>query len=271
VSGMACLARALRTPYEYAVLYGGLLLLAVAGVVWSLLAWPLHLLLPRDAGRRVGRRAIQWLFRAYLRVLEATGTCRFEIDALDALADGEAMIVAPNHPCLLDAVIVLSRLPRAVCIMKSSLMANPVFGGGARLARYIRNEPLLGMAVQSVAELRRGAQLLVFPEGTRTTDWPLNSFKGSFAVAAGRARVPVQTVFIETASPFLCKGWPLWRKPAMPLHYRLRLGRRFIPGGDVAAFLRELEAYYRQELAQATLPLCRSEAGCRPTTGAAGR
>ena len=246
--------KALRNGYEYVVLYGGLALLGIGCLAWSLPAWLIHPLLPRATGRRLGRLAIQKLFRAYLWVLEASGTCRFEIDALDALKDEEAMIVAPNHPCLLDAVIVLSRLPRAVCIMKASLMANPMFGGGARLARYIRNEPLVGMAVQAVAELKAGAHLLVFPEGTRTTAWPLNSFKGGFAIAAGRAGVPVQTVFIETDSPFLSKGWPLWKEPAMPLVYRVRLGRRFVSTRDTPVFLRELQAYYRQELAGATLP-----------------
>lgn len=247
----------LRSAYEYAVLYGGLTLLGIGSLIWSLVAWGLYPLMTRSAGRRIGRIAIQKLFRAYLWALECSGTCRFEIDALDALRDEEAMIIAPNHPCLLDAVIVLSRLPRAVCIMKAALMANPMFGGGARLARYIRNEPLVGMAVQAVAELKAGAHLLVFPEGTRTTAWPVNGFRGGFAIAAGRAGVPVQTVFIETDSPFLSKGWPLWKKPAMPLVYRVRLGRRFVSTGDTQGFMRDLHGYFRTELKEVRLPFPR--------------
>jgi hypothetical protein len=31
----------------------------------------------------------------------------------------------------------------------------------------------------------------------------------------------VQTVFIETDSAYLSKGWPLFRKPSMPITYRI--------------------------------------------------
>jgi len=58
----------------------------------------------------------------------------------------------------------------------------------------------------------------------------------------------VQTLLIETDSPFLGKGWPLWLRPALPITYRVRLGRRFEPPHDVAAFVAELERYFRQEL-----------------------
>ncbi len=65
---------------------------------------------------------------------------------------------------------------------------------------------------------------------------------------AQRAHAPVQTVFIETSSPFLGKGWSLFRKPAFPLEYRVRLGRRFEAGADTRDFVCELERYYSQEL-----------------------
>ena len=59
---------------------------------------------------------------------------------------------------------------------------------------------------------------------------------------------PMATVFIETNSPFLSKGWPILKKPELPLIYRARLGKRFEVSGNVKSFVSELEAYYRQEL-----------------------
>ena len=68
--------------------------------------------------------------------------------------------------------------------------------------------------------------LLLFPEGTRTTRAPINPLVRQRRLIAKRAGVPVQTLVIETDSPFLSKGWPLFRRPTLPITYRVRLGRR---------------------------------------------
>ncbi|MDH4326816.1 MAG: 1-acyl-sn-glycerol-3-phosphate acyltransferase, partial [Betaproteobacteria bacterium] len=149
---------------------------------------------------------------------------------------------------------LLSRLPQAACVLKAPLADSLVFGPGARLAGYIRNDWAVGMVRHSVDELRGGGQLLLFPEGTRTTRAPVNAFRGAIALIARQAGVPVQTVFIETDSPFLGKDWPLTRRPPLPLRYRVRLGRRFDPPRDLPAFLHELEQYYEGELGASLEP-----------------
>ena len=58
----------------------------------------------------------------------------------------------------------------------------------------------------------------------------------------------MQTVIIETDSLFLTKGWPVYRKPCLPMHYRVRLGRRFEAPPDGAVFMNELEQYFAAEL-----------------------
>jgi 1-acyl-sn-glycerol-3-phosphate acyltransferase len=122
-------------------------------------------------------------------------------------------------------------------------MRNPLLGPGARLARYIRNDSPRQMVHLAINDLRAGGQLVMFPEGTRTTRAPLNAFQGGFALIARRAGVPVQTVFIDTTSPYLGKGWPLWRLPPVPIEFAVRLGRRFEPGADLMASVQEIERY----------------------------
>jgi 1-acyl-sn-glycerol-3-phosphate acyltransferase len=104
------------------------------------------------------------------------------------------------------------------------------------------------MVKESVAHLRAGALLLLFPEGTRTIRAPINPLVGSVGLIAKYADVPVQTLVIDTDSPYLSKGWPLFKRPALPITYRIRLGRRFDPPTDVARFTEELDQYYRGAL-----------------------
>jgi len=239
--------RQLRSLYEYIVLYGGLLFFAVICLAWSLPASVLRHLLPRRIAERVGQYAIMQVFRTYLLVVRASGLVKCDLTALDRLR-GEPLIITTNHPALIDVVLIGSRLPRMVCVLKANLLDNPLLGGGAKMAGYIRNDSTGNLIRRAAAATREGSQLLIFPEGTRTVRAPINQFKGGFGLVAQKAGVPIQTVFIEASSPFLGKHWPLFRKPAFPLVYRVRLGARFESAGNVKNFVSDLENYYRREL-----------------------
>ena len=227
---------------------GGVLFVLIA-FTWALAALVLSLVLPASAGRKAGRYGAMWGFRIFLTLMEAIGAWELDLGEIDALRGQGALVIAPNHPCLLDAVLIVSRLPDAVCVMKRSLLGNFLLGPAARLARYVRNDSLLRLATSAGAELRDGGQLLLFPEATRSTAHPTGPFTDAVGAVARRASVPVQTLIIEADSAFLGKGVPLVARPSFPLHYRVRLGRRFEAPTDVRAFTVELERYFARELA----------------------
>lgn len=259
-------SRILLKLYDYAVFYLGLLEFSLICLAWSAIAALLHPFLPRETGRRVGRLGIMLGFRIFLASLTLSGRFRFDLKALDALRDDEAMVIAPNHPSLWDAVMMASRLPNVACIMKAVIVNNILLGGGARLARYIRNDSLRSMIHLAVDDLQRGNHVLLFPEGTRTVHPPVGKLKGSIGVIACRARVPVQTVLIETDSPFLSKGWPAYRKPPMPMTYRVRLGRRFDPPSSSAVFVADLEHYFIEQLSGPQTPARVPDFSTEPVT-----
>ncbi len=240
--------------YEQIAMVLGLSALAIICLCWLPFAMLLNPLLPRRIGQPLGRRAIMGGFRFYLRFLEIFCACRFDLAELDQLRDQGPLVLAANHPSLLDAVMILSRFPNAVCVMKAALLDNILFGAAARLARYIRNNAPLEMILSAREELQGGAQLVIFPEGTRTSDFPLDPCLNSVGLIAGRAAAPVQTLLIEFSTPYLGKAWPLFRRPCLPLSSRIRLGRRFPPPTNIEAFTRELEDYFRTEFAQN--PVC---------------
>ncbi len=240
--------RSLTGVYDYAVLYLGLAWLGLLCLGWTLIAVILYPLLPHRWGRPLGRWVIMTAFRLYLASLSLSRRCHFDLTALDALRDAPPLIIAPNHPCLLDAVMVISRLPNVACVLKANLMKNIFLGAGARLACYIRSEPLRNMVHLAVDDFQNSSHLLLFPEGTRTTHDPVNPLKGSIGLIAQQAQVPVQTVLIETDTRYLSKGWTLFRKPPMPITYRVRLGKRFDPPQNTQQFMTELHDYFANEL-----------------------
>jgi 1-acyl-sn-glycerol-3-phosphate acyltransferase len=239
--------RPLRWLWDTFSFYLVLTILAVCFSGWSLLALPLSLGLPRRMGQRLGQAAINMFFRFFLASMRGLGIARYDLSALDTLRDARGVVFVANHLALLDILLLGSRLPRTVCIIKAGLWNNPLLGGG-RLAGYIRNDEAMSLIRRSAAALQEGSNLLIFPEGTRQKPRHLGPFKPGFALIARQARAPVQAIFIESNSPYLSKGWPLWRRPAFPLMYRVTLGPRQHVEGRAEAFSEALRAAFLARL-----------------------
>jgi 1-acyl-sn-glycerol-3-phosphate acyltransferase len=241
--------RLLRSAYDWMAFYSSLVLLGLICLSWTVISLPLYVLLPRSLGTAAGRFGIMAGFRFYTWWLTFVRAYRLDLRAIDVLRGGPALILAPNHPCMIDALLILTRHPNLACVMKADVLKNVFLGSGARLARYVCNEPPLQMIREAIADLQRGGVLLLFPEGTRSIRAPANALKASIGLIAKQAAVPVQSLIIETDSPYLSKGWAIFRRPSLPITYRVRLGRRFEPPADVRAFMAELERHFADELA----------------------
>jgi 1-acyl-sn-glycerol-3-phosphate acyltransferase len=232
--------------------FGAYFIFAVVGSLVSVACAVPALLFRGVYTRLFGQKLIHALFAFFVGYLRAFGLVELDARELSKLRDGDGLIVVANHPCLLDAVLIVSQLPRAVCLMKGSLARNIVLSGTSRLAGYIHNKSGLGLVKKCEERLKEGANLLVFPEGTRTVGGKLLPFKMGFALVAVLTRSPVQTIIITSESNHLGKGRPLFKKPAFPLRYTLALGRRFQPEPGQAAkdFGSAVENYFRETLAR---------------------
>jgi 1-acyl-sn-glycerol-3-phosphate acyltransferase len=246
--------RPFSTLRRYACIYAVAAFLAMICLAWSIIALPAYYLLPVQPGTTLGRFGIRAGFRLYLGVLKRLGVYRFDLSELDGLRQESGVILAPNHPRLIDALVLLACHPNLVCVMKSELMKSAFLSAGSRLARFICNSPPRRMIKEAIAALNDGGVLLLFPEGTRSVRAPVNEFQLTVGAIAKHAKAPVLTLLIETDSPYLSKGWPLLRVPRLPITYRIRLGRRFDPPADAQQFTREIEAYFRHELSNSLPP-----------------
>ena len=240
-----------RRAREYLTTYGLLATLAVMILAWTALALVLLPTLPARRRRASARYTMMAGFRLFSRFLTLTGAYVLDLGALERLRTEGALILAPNHPSAFDAILLLTRHPDLACILKPQLLGNLFLGAGARLAGFIRSDPPRRMVKEAVAQLRRGSSVLLFPEGTRTRCSPINPLTAGVAVIARHAGAPIQVVLIETDSPYLGKGWPFFKVPRLPIHYRVRLGSRLEPPREASECMARLESEYRTELAEA--------------------
>lgn len=240
---------------RYLAMMLGFGLLAGLCILWA--PWASALLLlrrPKEPWNRRGRRVIRMGFRAYLETLKFLKF--IEIDLLEFSCQDltKPMLLAPNHPSLLDALLLLAYGPDLICVMKSDLFAHPLLGPGARLAGYISNRRPRRMIVDAIQALENGHSILLFPEGTRTPGNLLGELKQSPAVIAQRSGCDIQTVLIEINSGFLGKNWHWRQPPVLPLRVRLRLGPRLKPNPDIRQMTRDLRACYFEAKESAAEP-----------------
>ena len=229
--------------------FTSLLYWVIGGTSFGLLCLLLPVLFCRDRARAIGQWAVQMAFRGFLGVLRFFDIVECEYVGFEKLrVQTGGIIVAPNHPALWDAVFVLAEVDHMACVLKASLMCNPILFGGATAAGFIPNEPTHKMLRQCIETLKKGERLLLFPEGTRTRPehGRLNPFQGGLAVVAKNSGAPVWPVYVETNSRYLNKGWSLWHLPTEKVRLRMTVGEplRFPEQGEAQPFIDELRQRY---------------------------
>lgn len=147
--------------------------------------------------------------------------CRSSARALsiDVVAEGVenvprgAFVYASNHQSILDILVLGAALPGDFkWAAKRSMMAVPFLGWHLKLAGHVPVDRRSGAraAAQVIARfedvLRAGKPLLVFPEGTRSEDGLVRSFKNGGFYAACRADVPIVPVALEGTHRLMKRG-----------------------------------------------------------------
>jgi 1-acyl-sn-glycerol-3-phosphate acyltransferase len=242
-----CARRVARRVCDSIIYVALLTVFGLSCLGWTLVSLVL-LILPRALGQPVGQVMIMAGFRYFLALMHVSGAVKSDVLALDHLRGQAPLIIAPNHPSQIDVMLIASRLPHVICAVKSKLLMHPLLGAMARLAGYIPNDAPHHFVREAIRQLNQGRQLLIFPEGTRSSGAGIGPFKQGFALIAQCAEVPIQTVFIESNSRFLSKGWPLLRVPEFPLVYRVRLGPLLSCGADRRDFVADMEKSYDGEV-----------------------
>ena len=196
----------------------------------AFIVFPIAALITPSRAQRADRTRylIYRAFGGFVWLVQIMGTCRIEFEDRSKLAECRGHIIVANHPSILDVVILMSINPRIQCIVKHQLFKNIFLRGVVKWADFIPNDldsdELLDRCATAIDE---GSNLLIFPEGTRTTPGRPVSLQRGFANIAIYSQASMQIVLIDCDQPFLCKGHPWYRSPRKRVRFRVSVGERW--------------------------------------------
>lgn len=213
--------RAIRTGLGFAVFGVGALVVALG--VFPLLRW-----VPGDHERRA-QRLVHLAFRAWIRFATGLGLFRVRWRGRERLPLRGPVVIAANHPTLIDVVLLIACLPQADCVVKGAAWRNPFLRWVVAGAGYIRNDGGPALLESCVARVRRGRCLVLFPEGTRSPLRSLAPLRRGAAHVALRAGAPLVPVTITCEPPTLMKGEPWYRVPDRTVDFTIEVGEPLWP------------------------------------------
>jgi 1-acyl-sn-glycerol-3-phosphate acyltransferase len=155
-----------------------------------------------DFGHRCAR-AWSWL------ILKTTGV-GVRVEGLERLDPSRSYVFAANHQSIYDIPIVFASLPFQLRIIaKESLGRIPFMGWHLQRTGHVlvdRSKAGAGTVRKLAKLVADGHSLIVFPEGTRSTDGVVGRFKGGSFVIACDAGLPVVPLTISGSRHVMLKG-----------------------------------------------------------------
>jgi 1-acyl-sn-glycerol-3-phosphate acyltransferase len=154
-------------------------------------------------------RVAMWVTNAGVR---AAGI-KIEISDKENIPSGRSCIFMSNHVSNLDPPVLIPLLPgRSSVLLKKELMNIPILGRAMRMAKFVPVErgsrrDAAKASVEAAAEaLRSGLHILVYPEGTRSPDGRLSTFKKGPFFLAQETQAPIVPIALSGTQTMMRKG-----------------------------------------------------------------
>jgi 1-acyl-sn-glycerol-3-phosphate acyltransferase len=155
-----------------------------------------------DFGHKCAR-AWSWL------ILKTTGV-RVDVSGLERLDLSRSYVFAANHQSIYDIPILFASLPFQLRILsKASVGRVPFLGWHLQRTGHVlvdRSKPGAGVVKKMARLVAAGHSLIVFPEGTRSTDGSVARFKGGSFLIALEAGLPVVPISVQGSRHVMLRG-----------------------------------------------------------------
>lgn len=176
-------------------------------------------------------KAVHILSKVFSKWILFIAGVKLKIEGKENLDKHANYIFISNHQSYFDIPVLMQAIPNVVrFIYKDTITKIPIFGWGMYLGGYIpisRENPREAIkSLKYAAErVNKGISVVIFPEGTRSTDGTLGDFKrGAFMLAdfAKVQLVPVAisgSIDIMSRTKFKIKSGDVTVKFANPVEY----------------------------------------------------
>jgi 1-acyl-sn-glycerol-3-phosphate acyltransferase len=187
----------IRSIFVTTVTFAYILILGTPLVLWAILTGKTD---PVYNVGVVGARMALWL-----------AGVRLDIRGAEKIPKGRAVVFMPNHQSNCDPPAVLCAIPPVLILAKREFFRVPVLGRAMRLHGFIpverKNRERAIQAVEKAAEsLKAGYSFLAYPEGTRSPDGRLQTFKKGVFMMAIKAGAPIVPISISGSNKIMRKG-----------------------------------------------------------------
>lgn len=165
------------------------------------------LVLPFDKKRAAIHRMLIWQSVLISRLVPAW---KLTISGREKIVKGTTYVIISNHRSLIDILVLNCLRCRFKWISKIENLKVPVLGWYLRMADYITvdrddDESKAEMLARAYRCLKEGISIMIFPEGTRSSDHDMGIFKrGAFQLAMD-ANVPILPVITDGTAEILPK------------------------------------------------------------------
>jgi 1-acyl-sn-glycerol-3-phosphate acyltransferase len=146
---------------------------------------------------------------------------RVTVEGRERIRPGATYVMVANHQSFLDILVLFRLFRHFKWVSKAEMFRIPAIGWNMTLNRYVKltrgsADSIARMMAACEQHLASGSSVMIFPEGTRSPDGRLRTFKHGAFTLAQAARVPILPIVVDGTADALPKhGFVLRGKHAI--------------------------------------------------------
>lgn len=141
----------------------------VGGFLIGAVLFPLlYFFIPPRKRRIVFATIVHYSWKFFIWVMTSLMLIHVQTNNKEFLNKLRSTIVIANHPSLLDIVILISFVPRSICLVKRKLAHNILLKPLIKSIYLVNDTSAESFLENGTRALNEGLNVIIFPEGTRT-------------------------------------------------------------------------------------------------------